>query len=468
MSSAALRWLAVLLLGLALGGQAGATPLANLRSLWVIGDSTQLELANPARTAQAQTAQTTIDLSHQLLVRSSGRQSATWILAGDQLIPLAHGALQVGVRRTGTGFRLDFTNSQVAAQPQRQHHLEMAYSTSLGHRLDLGISGRTEPWSTRLQGRVGARYRVHEDWTTAVYGGRTFAQQLYEIGYGDEQVELHHQAPRLDWGYSLKGTLAGRLGLVLAGQGGTWAPSGEEGGYILDLQGDWYALQGSWQGRISERLLLLGDLRYRRLAGKAQGHLEDSSFLRSQLGYRDQAGALWLRYTAGRGKRLDWGVLFNRGAGEVQRGQLESWPFISSLASLLGGKDWSFWGDADFDLTGLALRFLREFHNGQLETEAHLFRLTGAYAATSRERSKFDFSSLLFPETHQERADLRVEAIDLSLAATYCPSRWGLHYSLVQLIPLRVSPARRTFEGRDKGGQQHHLSVVYTPGAQRR
>ncbi|MSR83953.1 MAG: hypothetical protein EXS58_13685 [Candidatus Latescibacteria bacterium] len=441
--------------------------MANLRSLWVIGDSTQLELANPARTSQPQTPQTTIDLSHHLLVRSSARQSATWIFAGNQLIPLANGSLQLGVRRTGTGFRLGFTNSQIAAQPQRQNHLEMTYSTSLGKRLDLGIAGRSEPWSARLQGRAGARYRLGEAWTTAVYGGRTFAQQRYEIGYGDEQVELHQQAPRLEWGGALKGTLAERLTLDLAGQGGTWAPSEEEGGYILDLRGNWYALQGSWQGRISERLFLLGDLRYRRLAGKAQGHLEESPFLRSQLGYRDRTGALWLRYTAATGKRLDWGVLFNRGTGEVQRGQLESWPFISSLASLLGGKDWSFWGDANFDLAGLALRLLQPFRDGELETEAHLFRLKGAYAATSRERSKFDFGSLLFPETHQARADLRVEAMDFSLAATYCPSSWGLHYSLVQLIPLRVSPAHRTFEGRDKGGQQHHLSLVYSPGSSR-
>lgn len=462
MSLAASGWLALLLLTLTLGEQAKATPLADLRSLWIIGDSTQLALANPARAVQAQAPRTTLDLSHQVLVRSSARQSATWSLAGSQLIPLAQGALQLGVRRSGTGFRLDFTNTQVAAQPQRQHHLELAYRTSLGKRLDLGISGRTQSWSARLQGRVGARYRLGERWTAALHGGRTFAQQRYEIGYGEEQVELHQQAPRLDWGAALKGTLAG-LGLVLAGQGGTWAPTEEGGGYLLDLRGNWYAVQGSWEGRISEHLLLLGDLRHRRLAGKAQGHLEDSPFLRSQLGYRDQAGALWLRYTAGRGRRLDGGVLYHRGTGEVQRGQLESWPFISSLASLLGGKDWSFWGDADFELSGLALRLLQPFRHGQLETEARFFRLTGAYAATSRERSKFDFGSLLFPETHRARADLRVEAIDLSLAATYCPSSWGIHYSLVQLIPLRVSPARRTFEGRDKGGQQHQLSVVYTP-----
>ncbi len=466
MSLTAFGWLAVLLLSLALGAQTNATPLENLRSLWVIGDSTQLQLANPARSVQAQTPQTTLDLSHQLLVRSSARQSATWTLAGNQLMPLAHGALQLGVRRTGTGFRLSFTNSQVAARPQRQHHLDLTYSTSLGKRLDLGISGRAEPWSTRLQGRVGAYYRVHEQWTAAVYGGRTFAQQRYEIGYGDEEVELHQQAPRLDWGGAL-GTVAGRLRLVFAGQGGTWTPSEQEEGYLLDLQGDWYAVQGSWEGRISEGLLLLGDLRYRHLAGKAQGHLKYSPFLSSQLAYRDRAGTLWLRYRAGSGRRLDWGVLFNRGTGQVQRGQLESWPFISSLESLLGGKDWSFWGDADFELAGLALRLLQPFRHGQLESEARFFRLTGAYAATSRERSKFDFGSLFFPETHQARADLRAEAIDLSLAATFCPASWGLRYRLVQLIPLRVSPARRTFEGRNKGGQQHHLSVVYTPGSPR-
>ena len=465
MSAAALGWPAVLLLSLTLGEQAGATPLENMRSLWVIGDSTQLELAIPARADIPPTAQTTIDLSHHLLVRSSARQSASWILAGNQLIPLAHGTLQVGIRHTETGFRLGFTNSQVAAQSQRQNHLEMTYRTSLGKRLDLGISGRTEPWSAKLQARAGAHYRLSQTWTSAIYGGRTFAQQRYEIRYGDEQVELHRQAPRLDWGCSVKGILAGRLAFDLAGQGGIWGPSGKSGGYLLDLRGDWYVLQGSWQGRISDRLLLLGDLRYRSLAGKVQGHLEDSPFLRSQLAYRDRAGALWLRYTAATGKRLDWGVLLNRGTGEVQRGQLESWPFISSLASLLGGKDWSFWGDADFDLAGLALRLLRPFRNGQLETEVLFFRLTGAYTAISRERNKFDFSSLLFPETHHQQAGLRVEALDLSLAATYCPSSWGIQYSLVQLIPLRVSPARRTFEGHNKGGRQQRLSVVYTPGA---
>lgn len=463
----AFAWLAVLLLSLALGGQAGATPLENLRSLWVIGDSTQLELANPARTVRLQRLQTTIDLSHHLLVRSSARQSATWILAGGQLIPLAHGALQIRVLRTGTGFRLRFTDSQVTSQPRRQNHLELAYGTSLGSRLDLGISGRTEPWSAALQGTVGARCRLRGEWAAAAYCGRTVVGQRYEVEYGDEQVALHHQGLRTDWGCSLQGTVAGRLALVLAGQGGALDPSGKDGGYRLDLPENWYAFQGSWQGRIGEGLLLLGDLRYRHSAGEAKGHLEASPFLHSRLRYRDRAGALWLRYTPGKGNRIDWGVLFNRGTGEVQRGQLESWPFISSLASLLGGKDWSFWGDADFGLAGLAFRLLRQFRDGQVETEAHLFRLAGAYAATSRERRKFDFSSLLFPETHHQQADLRVEAVDLSLAATYCPASWGLRYRLVQLIPLRVSPARRTFEGREKGGRQHHLSVVYTPGSPR-
>jgi hypothetical protein len=164
-----------------------------------------------------------------------------------------------------------------------------------------------------------------------------------------------------------------------------------------------------------------------------------------------------------------WGIFANRGEIETHQGRLESWPFINSFASVLGGKDWSFWGDADLRLYGTDFRLRRSHIRWQLETGTHLFYLHGSLSTTSRERNKFNFGSWFFPEEYRTAGTFGAKVLDIDVQVEYQFSTWSLRYSVAQIIPLHV---RSTFavagepsEGK-RGGRQQQLSLTYTPGSE--
>ena len=186
--------------------------------------------------------------------------------------------------------------------------------------------------------------------------------------------------------------------------------------------------------------------------------------MRSRATAHDLAGFLSLRYAPQRGQEMAWEIFANRGELDATRGRLESWPFLNSFASVVGGKEWSFWGDADLHLYGIDFRLLRHHARWHLETAGRLFHLRGGLSTTSRERSKFNVGSLLFPEEHRSRGTFQADLIDLDVQVEYRLSTWGLRYAISQLVPLHVHTTFAAESVEDKrGGRQQQLSLMYTP-----
>ena len=186
--------------------------------------------------------------------------------------------------------------------------------------------------------------------------------------------------------------------------------------------------------------------------------------MRSRATARDVAGFLSMRYAPQLDRVVEWGLFANRGAMHVAQGRLESWPFINSFASVVGGKDWSFWGDVDVRLYGADFNLRRRNARWRLETATRLFHLRGDLSTTSREHRKFNLGSVLFPEEHRTEDIFRTTVVDLDIRIEYRLSAWSLRYAVSQIIPLRVRSTSTVESVEDRrGGRQQQLSLTYTP-----
>ena len=463
-SGLSVRLILPLALAAVLLRSAGAVPLDALRSIWVVEDDSWSGV-NPAHLARQRELHSEFEVGHHLLVRSSDRESATWNISGRQLVPLANSALQLHLQRTGTGWRYLFDDARLSSRPLGQEHLDLAYGRTFGRYLDLGVETRIRPSYGRLEGAAGIRLYPWNNWVAEAYARRSSADQLSVVRFEEEQIDLQSRGYYTRQGLALQGSVFPRLHVALRGQWSALEPGRAKDGYTLEMDGRWRLLQGSWQGKLHPRFSLVGDLRYRDLEGGPAAHLQGKRFSRGQVHLEDVAGAMWLRYRPGRNHCLDLGYIASRGQGRVQQGRLESWPFVSSFASLLGGKDWSFRGDADFRLDSVGLRFQQRSRAWKAGTDIRLFHARGHLHAISRERTKLNFGSLFFPKIYQEKRRVQVDAIDLRMSATYQPSEWGVRYSLAQIIPLRVhiDPSLDSVEREASGGRQHRLLIVFSP-----
>ena len=157
------------------------------------------------------------------------------------------------------------------------------------------------------------------------------------------------------------------------------------------------------------------------------------------------------------------GYLSGYGQGELRRGRLESWPFINSFASLLGGKEWSGWGRADFRMAGGGMRLDQRVGAWRIGTDTRLLRVWSGLFATTRERKKLDFSTLFFPRTYREEGDIQADALDLRIRLEYRLSRWGVRYGFAQIVPLRVKSSFELGDGEREGsgGREHRLVLFF-------
>ena len=445
---------------------ADAAPLDALRSIWVTEDNTWIR-SNPAylaRTGRLPRAE--VEVGHHLLVQSVGRESTAWAVTGYLRIPLACGAMQIEGQRVGTDFNLLFDHGRLSSQAHRPEYLNLSYGIPLGRYFDVGIMAQTRPSASRLEGDVGLRFYPRDEWRADVYLRRSSMDRFSTIQFKDERIELQSRAHYAEQGFALQGAISPRLIVVLLSQQGGLKPDTRRDGYALDMEGDWRLLKGSWKGQLRPRFALLGNVRYRRLEGQPEGHLGGRGFSRGQLDFADMAGSLWLRYSRNGVNYVDLGYLSGYGQGELRWGRLESWPFINSFASLLGGKEWSGWGRADFRMAGGGMRLDQRVGAWRIGTDTRLLRVWSGLFATTRERKKLDFSTLFFPRTYREEGDIQADALDLRIRLEYRLSRWGVRYGFAQIVPLRVESSFELGDGEREGsgGREHRLVLFFLRG----
>ena len=265
-------------------------------------------------------------------------------------------------------------------------------------------------------------------------------------------------------GLNLQGDLFHKVAVYLGGHRGHLPADLHSEGYTLAPRADWGNYKGSITIPLTSSFTLQSHLRYRHISSRPEGHLQDRRFMRSRATAGDVAWFFSLSHAPRQDRKTVWGIFANRGEVDVTRGRLESWPFLNSFASVVGGKDWSFRGDADLRLHGADFRFRGSHARWRLETATRLFRLRGGLSAVSRERSKFNIGDLLFPEEHRSSGTVRADVLDLDVRIEHRFSTWGLRYALSQLVPLRVHTTFPVDSAGDRrGGRQQQLSLTYSP-----
>ena len=439
-----------------------AAPLDALATLWTSRSEPWPDLLNMART---RTVQTKLELSHHLLIRSRSRESSTWGMSGRRDIPLFRGVLGLEFRHANTAARL---SSGMVRFSTRQHNpklFDLSYGLPFNY-LDMGFKARLRPTAMDLEGSVGLCVKFPANWNAAVHFSRYAVDQQVALDFKSDRVDAGIWGYRSAGGFTLQGGFFDKIAVDLRGDWGDLSAGSREEGYALAPQADWGTYEGVATFSITPALSLHTRGRYRQFSGRPEGYLQDRRFMRSHAEAHDVAGFLSLRYAPQQDQEMAWGIFANRGEIQVRRGRLESWPFINSFASVLGGKEWSFWGDADLRLYGTDFCLRHRRTHWQLETGPHLFYLHGNLSTTSRERSKFSFVSLLFPEEHQATGTFGATVLDFDVQIEYQFSVWGLRYSVAQIIPLHVrsSFAAAGEPSEDKhGGRQQQLSLTYTP-----
>ena len=454
-------WLLSILSILCQSAPLTAAPLDALRTLWTTPSDSW---SDPTDSARARATRTELTLDHHLLIRSRSRESTTWGLSGRQDLPLFRGTLRLELARAGTEARFSSETARLSSRPNKREYLDLSYGRSGINRLDLGWKTRLRPSAPGVEGAVGLRLQLPAGWTAAACLSR----------YGvDHQVSFHSKSDRFDAdvpgnrsaaGLHLQGRLSKRVAVSLQGHRGNLQGNLQGERYTLAPRSNWGKYTGSTTILLTSPFTLQSHLRYRHISSRPEGHLQDRRFMRSRAAAHDLAGFVSLSYTPRRDREMAWGVFANRGEVDVTRGRLESWPFLNSFVSVVAGKDWSFWGDADLRLYGTEFRFRRRHARWRLETATRLFRLRGGLSTTSRERSKFSFGDLLFPEEHRSRGTFLADVLDLVVQVDYRFATWGLRYSISQLLPLRVHttfPAESAEDSR--GGRQQQFRLTYTP-----
>ena len=437
-----------------------AAPLDALRSLWAIRSDSGFETTSLARVRGAHTE---LALNHHLLIRSYSRESSTWGLSGRQELPLFRGTLRLELGRAGTEARISSNTARLSSRPSQREYFDLSYGRSGINSLDLGFKARLRP-APGVEGAAGLRMQLPAGWSAASYLSRYAVDHQVSFGFRSDRLDAKVPGYRLAGGLNLQGDLFHKVAVYLQGHRGYLPADLHTEGHTLAPRANWGKYTGSIAIPTTSPFTLQSHLRYRHLSSRPQGHLQDRRFMRSRTAARDLAGFFSLIYTPRRDREMGWGIFANRSEVDVTRGRLESWPFINSFASVVGGKDWSFRGDADLRLYGADFRFRCHHARWGLETATRLFRLRGGLSAISRERSKFSIGDLLFPEEHRSRGTVRADVLDLHVLIEHRFSTWGLHYAISQLLPLRVHttfPAESTEDRR--GGRQQQLSLTYAP-----
>ena len=439
-----------------------AAPLDALATLWTSRSEPWSHLAYMART---RTAQTKLELSHHLLIRSRSRESSSWGLSGRQDMPLSRGVLRLEFRHADTAARLSSGEVWFSTRQHNPKLFDLSYGLPFNY-LDMGFKARLRPTAMDLEGAVGLCVKLPANWNAGVHFSRYAVDQQIAFDFKSDRVDADILGYRSASGFTLQGGVFDKIAVNLRGDWGDVSADSREEGYALVPQVDWGTYEGVATFSITPALSLRTRGRYRQFSARPDGYLQDRRFMRSRAEAHDVAGFLAMRYASQWDREMAWGIFANRGEIEARRGRLESWPFINSFASVLGGKDWSFWGDADLRLYGTDFRLRRSHTRWQLETSTHLFYLHGSLSTTSRQRNKFNFGSVLFPKEHRTAGTFRATVLDMSVQVEYQFSAWSLRYSVVQIIPLHM---RSTFavagepsEGK-RGGRQQQLSLTYTP-----
>ena len=439
-----------------------AAPLDALATLWTSHSEPWSHLAYMART---RTAQTKLELSHHLLIRSRSHESSTWGLSGRQDIPLSRGVLRLEFRHADAAARLSSGEVRFSTRQHNPKLLDLSYGLPFNY-LDMGFKARLRPTAVDIEGAVGLGVKFPANWNAAVHFSRYAVDQQIALDFKSDRVDADILGYRSAGGFILQGGVLDKVSVVLRGDRGGLSADSREEGYALAPQADWGTYEGVATLSMTPALSLHSSGRYRQFSGQPEGYLQDRRFTRSHAEAHDLAGFFSLRYAPQQDREMAWGIFANRGEIQVRRGRLESWPFINSFASVLGGKEWSFWGDADLRLYGTDFRLRRSHTRWQLETGTHLFYLHGNLSTTSRERRKFSFASLLFPEEHRAEGTFGATVLDLDVQIEYQFSAWSLRYSVAQIIPLHVrsavAVAAESTEDK-RGGRQQQFSLTYTP-----
>ena len=439
-----------------------AAPLDALRTLWATPSDSW---SDPTNLAQTNAVHTELTLNHHLLIHSRSRESSTWGLSGRQDMPLSRGVLRLEFRHADTTARLSSGAVRFSTRRQNPKLFDLSYGLPFNH-LDMGFKARLRPSAVDFEGAVGLCVKLPANWNAAVYFSRYAVEQQIAFDFKSDRVDADILGYRSAGGFTLQGGVFDKIAVDLRGDWGDVSADSREEGYALIPQADWGTYEGVASFSFNPALSLHTRGRYRQFSGQPEGYLQGRRFTRSRAMARDVAGFLSLRYASQRDREMAWGIFANRGEIEVRNGRLESWPFINSFASVLGGKDWSFWGDADLRLYGTDFRFRRSHTRWQLETGTYLFYLHGNLSTTSRERNKFNFGSWLFPKEYRTAGTFGATVLDFDVQIEYQFSAWSLRYSVAQIIPLHV---RSTFavaaeSTEDKrGGRQQQLSLTYIP-----
>lgn len=439
-----------------------AAPLDALASLWTARNEPRANVAYMART---HTEQTKLELSHHLLIRSRSRESSAWSLSARQNVPLFRGVLRLEFRHADTAARLSSGSVRLSTQQHNPKLFDLSYGLPFNY-LDMGFKARLRPSTMDFEGAVGLCVKLPANWNATVHFSHYAVDQQIDFDFKSDRIDAGIWGYRSAGGFTLQGGVFDRVAMNLRGDWGDLSADSREEGYALVPQTDWGTYEGVATFSITPALSLRTRGRYRQFSASPEGSLQDRRFMRSRAEGRDAAGFLAVRYASQRDREMAWGIFTNRGQIEVRRGRLESWPFINSFAAVLGGKDWSFYGDADFRLYGTDFRLRRSHTRWQLETATHLFYLHGDLSTTSRERRKFNFFSLFFPKEHRAAGTFGAAVLDLNVQIEYQFSAWSLRYSVAQIFPLHVrsSFAAAAESTEDKrGGRQQRLSLTYTP-----
>ena len=437
--------------------ETGAAPLDALRSIWVIEDSSLT--SNPAHLAGSRRTYTQFEVRRHAVAHSLVGESRTRTISGSQRIRLSRGTLEIDGQNLGADLRLRTRDNLLSSQARHGERLTVSYGVDYDGRLDLGAMAHVAA-SARLQGgALGLRLHAWEGWLADAYLYGSSVGRSSRVELEDDNLVLESGGLYSETGFTLRGDVTRQLSITIRGTQSSLGPGGQGDGYTLYAAGHLRSLQGSWQARITRGIAVVGDLRYRVLAGHPGGHLEDRQFLRGQLDIVDLGGALWVRRQRADRDYLDLGFFLSHGDASLRRGRLESWAFVNSFATLLGAKDWTGSGQADLRLVGAGVRLQRHTRSWAIRADTRILRATSAVSAVVRERGKLDFSSLLFPKTYRQEGEIEVDAADLRASIGYHPSRWGVRYELAQIIPLRVKSFIEVdhTSGEGSGGTQHLL-----------
>ena len=315
-----------------------------------------------------------------------------------------------------------------------------------------------------VEGAASLGMELPAGWSAGAYLSRYAVDHRVIFDFKSDRLDAKVPGYRSAGGLDLQGDLFHKVAVYLGGHRGHLPADLHSEGYALAPRADWGVYEGSLTIPLTSPFLLKSHLRYRQLSSRPDGYLQDRRFMRSRATARDVAGFFSLSYAPRQDRETVWGIFANRGEVDVTRGRLESWPFLNSFVSVVGGKDWSFRGDADLRLQGAEFRFRGRHAGLRLETSARLFRLRGGLFAVSRERSKFNIGDLLFPEEHRSRGTVRADVVDLDVRGEYRFTTWGLRYAISQLLPLRVHTTFPDESAEDRrGGRQQQLSLTYSP-----